>query len=115
MIRQPCSSRGVSGDGPVGGARRGVSRRRLVTVRLERPGTPPAKHYDLAARSFAARTRRKWRERKRGPRPKTATVVRREARVPRHKRVHARLMTRYGTQGIPLDAWPAAPEALTRL
>src|SRR5713226_6700390 len=32
MIRQPCSSRGVSGDGPVGGARRGVSRLRLVTA-----------------------------------------------------------------------------------
>src|SRR5262245_4721485 len=36
---------------PEGGARRGVLRRRLVTVCLGRPGTPPARHYDLAARS----------------------------------------------------------------
>src|SRR5712692_1144804 len=34
---QPRSSRGVSGDGPVGGARRGVPRLRLVT---EAPGGP---------------------------------------------------------------------------
>src|SRR6516225_8994504 len=36
---------------PEGGARSGVLRRRLVTVCLGRPGTPPARHYDLAARS----------------------------------------------------------------
>ena len=36
---------------PEGGARCGVLRRRLVTVRPGRPGTPPARHYDLAARS----------------------------------------------------------------
>src|SRR6516165_8035732 len=36
---------------PEGGARRGVLRRRLVTVCPGRPGTPPARHYDLAARS----------------------------------------------------------------
>src|SRR5215472_14994795 len=36
---------------PEGGARRGVLRRRLVTAGLGRPGTPPARHYDLAARS----------------------------------------------------------------
>ena len=34
-----------------GGARSGVPRLRLVTVRLGRSGTPPARHYDLAARS----------------------------------------------------------------
>src|SRR5262245_10847007 len=50
-VRQPRSSRGVSGDDPEGGARRGVLRRRLVTVRPGRPGKPPARHYDLAARS----------------------------------------------------------------
>src|SRR5216684_547150 len=49
--RQPGSSRGVSGDGPVGGARRGVPRLRLVTVSPGRSGTPSARHYDLAARS----------------------------------------------------------------
>ena len=37
--------------GNIRGARRGVLRRRLVTVRPGRPGTPPARHYDLAARS----------------------------------------------------------------
>src|SRR5215831_6219668 len=42
---------GVLRRHPEGGARRGVLRRRLVTVGLGRPGTPPARHYDLAARS----------------------------------------------------------------
>src|SRR5262249_4574325 len=36
---------------PEGGAGSGVLRRRLVTACLGRPGTPPARHYDLAARS----------------------------------------------------------------
>src|SRR5215470_1637511 len=36
---------------PEGGAGSGVLRRRLVTAGLGRPGTPPARHYDLAARS----------------------------------------------------------------
>src|SRR3954451_10083218 len=49
-----------------------------------RSGTPPARHDDLAARSIAARIRRKCRRWKRGPRPKIATVERREASVPRH-------------------------------
>src|SRR6266478_9544669 len=48
---QPRSSRGVSGDDPEGGARRGVLRRRLATARPGRPGKSPARHYDLAARS----------------------------------------------------------------
>src|SRR5262245_8307262 len=44
--------RGASSrDDPEGGARCGVLRRRLVTFRPGRPGTPPARHYDLAARS----------------------------------------------------------------
>ena len=50
-FRQPRSSRGVSGDDPEGGARRGVLRRRPVTVRPGRLGTPPSRHYDLGARS----------------------------------------------------------------
>src|ERR1700730_14671908 len=37
----PRSLRGVSGDDPEGGARRGVLRRRLVTVRLGRQGPRP--------------------------------------------------------------------------
>src|SRR5262249_45998454 len=36
---------------PEGGARPGVRRQRFVTVCLGRPGPPPARHYDLAARS----------------------------------------------------------------
>src|SRR5215475_5835085 len=42
---------GVLRRHPEGGARRGVLRRRLVTAGPGRPGTPPARHYDLAARS----------------------------------------------------------------
>src|SRR6266699_857172 len=47
----PRSLRGVSGGDPEGGAGSGVLRRRLATAGLGRPGTPPARHYDLAARS----------------------------------------------------------------
>ena len=43
--------RGVSGDDPEGAAGSGVLRRRLVTARLGRLGTPPSRHYDLGARS----------------------------------------------------------------
>src|SRR6516165_5205695 len=49
--RQPRSLRACSRDDPECGARRGVLRRRLVTVRPGRPGKSPARHYDLAARS----------------------------------------------------------------
>src|SRR5262244_3105748 len=103
------------GYAPEGGAGSGVLRRRLVTAGLGRPGTPPARHYDLAARSSlhgsarhlpAVVGRRAPKETEARPRePKTATVERREASVPRHgtqgasqapgvsrhKRVHARL------------------------
>src|SRR5262249_14362486 len=48
---QPGSLRAYSRDDPECGARRGVPRRRLVTARPGRLGTPPARHYDLAARS----------------------------------------------------------------
>ena len=81
---QPCSSRGVSGDSPVGGARRGVPRLRLVTVRLGRQGTPPARHYDLAARSIALRMRRKCRKLKRGPGPKSPRWSAERRASPRH-------------------------------
>src|SRR5262245_30217871 len=98
---------GVVRRHPEGGARRGVLRRRLVTVRPGRPGKSPARHYDLAARSSlhgsarqlpAVVGRRAPKETEARPRePKTATVERREASVPR-----------YGTQGASLGAWPAA-------
>jgi hypothetical protein len=47
----PCSSRGASGGDPEGGARSGVPRLTARNRRLGRSGTPPARHYDLAARS----------------------------------------------------------------
>src|SRR5206468_6843141 len=80
----PRSSRGVSGDDPEGGAGSGVLRRRLVTGRLGRLGTPPSRHYDLGARSSlhgsarhlpAVVGRRAPKETEARPRePKTATV-----------------------------------------
>src|SRR5499433_1667425 len=70
-------------------------------------GTPPSRHYDLGARSSlhgsarqlpAVVGRRAPKETEARPRePKTATVERREASVPR-----------YGTQGASLGAWRAA-------
>src|SRR5258708_40025045 len=59
----------------------GVPRYRLVIDILGRFGTPSARHYDLAARSIAARIGRKCPRWKHGPRPKIAMVERREARV----------------------------------
>src|ERR1700704_51898 len=55
-----------SRDDPEGGARNGVPRPRLVTVVSGGSGNPPARHYDLAARSFAARLGRKCPKWKRG-------------------------------------------------
>src|SRR6184192_3782277 len=92
--------RGISGDDPEGGARRGVPRRRLHNRRLGRHGTPPARYYDLAARSSLDGSGANAGEGSAGPEPKIATVERREASVPR-----------YGTQGASLGAWPAALRA----
>src|SRR5262249_25606953 len=96
-IRQPRSLRACSRDDPECGARRGVLRRRLVTAGPGRPGTPPARHYDLAARSSLNGSGGNAGDGSAAPRPKTATVERREASVPR-----------YGTQGASLGAWRAA-------
>ena len=52
--------------------------------RLGRQGTPPARHYDLAARSVAARMRRKCRKRKRGPGPKSPRWSAERRASPRH-------------------------------
>src|SRR5437016_10345532 len=68
--------------------------------RLGRHGTPPARHYDLAARSSLDGSGVNAGEGSAGPEPKIATVERREAGVPR-----------YGTQGASLGAWPAALRA----
>src|SRR5437660_3433834 len=64
--------------------------------RLGRHGTPPARHYDLAARSSLDGSGANAGEGSAGPEPKIATVEHREASVPR-----------YGTQGASLGAWPA--------
>src|SRR5262245_54138804 len=93
IASHPRSSRGVSGDDPEGGAGSGVLRRRLITVRPGRPGTPPPRHYDLAARSSlhgsgrqlpAVVGRRAPRRRKRGPeaqKPPRWSAERRASRV----------------------------------
>src|SRR6266852_311081 len=111
---QPRSSRGVSGDDPEGGARRGVPRRRLVTARPGRQGPRPpgTTTWVRGARctdpSPPKRQRRRVPETEARPRePKTATVERREASVPRHKRVHARLDALRDARRL-ASAWPAA-------
>src|SRR5207249_5912846 len=88
--------RGISGDDPEGGARRGVPRRRLHNRRLGRHGTPPARHYDLAARSSLHGSGTNAGEGSAGPEPKIATVERREASVSRE--------TQDASQGV----WRAA-------
>jgi hypothetical protein len=113
----PRSLRGVSGDDPEGGAGSGVLRRRLVTVRPGRPGTPPARHYDLAARSslhgsarqlpavVGRRAPKETEARPRGPKPPRWSAERRASRVmgrkaPR-KRLACRVMAR--PTGVPLS------------
>src|SRR5215475_13756972 len=80
-------------------------------------GTPPSRHYDLGARSSlhgsarhlpAVVGRRAPKETEARPRePKIATVERREASVPRHKRVQARLDALWDARRL-ASAWPAA-------
>src|SRR5260370_41103539 len=69
--------RGISGDDPEGGARRGVPRRRLITARPGRHGTPTARHDHLAARSSLYVSGGNSGEGSVGPEPKIATVERR--------------------------------------
>src|SRR5262245_57047181 len=93
QIRILAHSRGVSGDDPEGGAGSGVLRWRLVTARLGRPGTPPARHYDLAARSslhgsgrqlpavVGRRAPKETEARPRGPKPPRWSAERRASSV----------------------------------
>src|SRR6266481_9938694 len=86
--------RGVSGDDPEGGAGSGVLRQAARNRSPREAGTPPSRHYDLGARSSLHGSARhlpavvgRWapKETEARPRePKTATVERREASVPRH-------------------------------
>src|SRR5262244_3543130 len=106
QIRILAHSRGVSGDDPEGGAGSGVLRRRLVTVRPGRPGTPPARHYDLAARSslhgsgrqlpavVGRRAPKETEARPRGPKPPRWSAERRASRVMGRKAPRKRLACR---------------------
>jgi len=69
----------------------------LVTVRPGRLGKSLARHYDLAARSSPTDPGHAG-DGSAAPRPKTATVERREASVPRHGKlpIAGAYATRYG-------------------
>src|SRR5262245_66639596 len=69
---------------PEGGARRGVLRRRLVTVRPGRQGPRPPGTTTWVRGARCNRSGANAGERSAAPEPKTATVERREASVPRH-------------------------------
>src|SRR6266516_5403741 len=92
----PRSLRGVSGGDPEGGAGSGVLRRRLATARLGRPGTPPARHYDLAARSAVHGSGRRM----------PAVVWR---RAPKEMEARPRVKNRHG--GAPRGERPALRDA----
>src|SRR5262245_42266961 len=69
-----------------GGAGSGVLRRRLVTAVPREARDPARQALRPGCEELAARIRRKCRRRKRGPRPKIATVERREASASRWTR-----------------------------
>src|SRR5205809_3527022 len=92
--------RGISGDDPEGGVRRGVPRRRLTTVVSGGTGPRPPGITTWLRGARCDRSGSNSGEGSAGPEPKIATVERREASVPR-----------YGTQGASLGAWPAALRA----
>jgi hypothetical protein len=89
-----------SGGDPEGGARRGVLRRRLVTVASGGPGPRPPGTTTWLRGARCDRSGANAGESSAAPEPKTATVERREASVPR-----------YGTQGASLGDWRAALRA----
>src|SRR5215475_7478261 len=79
-----------------GGAGSGVLRRRLVTVEPREARDPARQALRPGCEELAAQIRRKCRRRKRGPRPKIATVERREASASRW------------TRAAPRQAWTVA-------
>ena len=110
----PCSSRGVSGDGPEGGARRGVPRLRLVTAasggsetarRALRPGLRGARCTCCGGNAGAGSA---------DPKPKIATVERREARLP-SLREAGTLARCLACSVIAGRGCPLAPERLSAL
>src|SRR5262245_33975334 len=106
IASHPRSLRGVVRRHPEGGAGSGVLRRRLVTVRPGRPGTPPARHYDLAARSslhgsarqlpavVGRRAPKETEARPRGLKPPRWSAERRASRVMGRKAPRKRLACR---------------------
>src|SRR5215475_7478267 len=78
------------------GAGSGVRRRRLVTVEPREARDPARQALRPGCEELAAQIRRKCRRRKRGPRPKIATVERREASASRW------------TRAAPRQAWTVA-------
>src|SRR5262249_45957652 len=124
-IRQPRSLRACSRDDPECGARRGVLRRRPVTARPGRPGTPPSRHYDLGARSSVYGSEGncppledggRRRRRKTGPGSLKSPRWRAEGRASRvmgrkapRKRLTCRVMA------CPTGVLSAAPERLSAL
>src|SRR5262245_59952926 len=84
-----------------GGAGSGVLRRRLVTVEPREARDPARQALRPGCEEIALRIRRKCRRRKRGPRPKIATVERREASASRW------------TRAAPRQARPVAPDSAT--
>src|SRR5262245_26732752 len=79
-----------------GGAGSGVLRRRLVTAQPREARDPARQALRPGCEELAERIRRKCRRRKRGPRPKIATVERREASASRW------------TRAAPRQAWTVA-------
>src|SRR5215475_5742820 len=79
-----------------GRAGSGVLRRRLVTAQPREARDPARQALRPGCEELALRIRRKCRRRKRGPRPKIATVERREASASRW------------TRAAPRQAWPVA-------
>src|SRR5215471_8464646 len=86
-LRQPRSLRACSRDDPECGARRGVLRRRLVTVRPGGSGPRPPGTTTWVRGARCNRSGANAGEASAAPEPKTATVERREASVPRHSKL----------------------------
>ena len=109
----PRSLRGVSGDDPEGGAGSGVLRRaaRNRSPREAGPRPPGTTTWVRGARCTDPEAMPETEARPREP--KTATVERREASVPRHKRVHARLDALWDARRL-ASAWRIASEARSR-
>src|SRR6516225_5433123 len=100
--------------GNIRGARRGVLRRRLVTVRLGRQGPRPPGTTTWVRGARCNRSGVNAGEASAAPEPKTATVERREASVPRYGTQGASQAPGTPRHGVPTGA-SHAPERLSAL